>query len=183
MIFNNNALVTVTERDADGTTLYGHVFEDKGRKIIVKFNILDESRSEPTLPDEPVLQLELPPKKRNETQTKLGSQCEERSKSQSKPYTEAHPEIGGVLKPDSQPETQPDPLHEEIKHAAEEAVKIKSIRDRLGVSVTYLEGLLNIGDVVKDVSRSFQTRPPSDHKYSRRYTRSLVFPEDYCLVR
>ena len=122
MALNSNTLITVTRRDADGTTW--HVFEDKGCKITVKFN-LDEFGSEP----------------------------------------------------------QPDPLHEEIKHAAEEAVKIKTIRDRLGVSVSYLEGLLNIGDVVKDVSRSFQTRPPSDHKYSRRYTRSLVFPEDYCLVR
>ena len=55
----------------------------------------------------------------------------------------------------SQPETQfePDPLHEELNNAAKEAVKVEGIRDRLGVSVTFLEGLLKIGDMAKDVSR------------------------------
>ena len=42
----------------------------------------------------------------------------------------------------------------QVKRAAEEVVKIKSARDRLGVSVTYLEGLLTIGDMVTDVRRS-----------------------------
>ena len=118
MVFNNNTLITVTERGADGTTW--HVFEDKGCKITVKFN-LDEFGSEP----------------------------------------------------------QPDPLHGQIKqiqHVAEEAVEIESIRDRLGVSITYLDGLLNTADVLKDVSRLFQTCPPTDHKYSCRYTRSSAFP-------
>ena len=66
----------------------------------------------------------------------------------------------------SQPETQfePDPLHEELNNAAKEADKVKSIRDRLGVSVTFLEGLLKIGNVAKDVSRSSQTRPPTDYE-------------------
>ena len=73
-----------------------------------------------------------------------------------------------MLQLKSQPETHPDPLHErakQITHAAGEAVKIKSIHDRLGDSVTYLEGLLTIGDMVKDVSRQSQTRPtPTDYK-------------------
>ena len=35
-----------------------------------------------------------------------------------------------------QPKTQPDLLHEEIKHAAKEAEKMKRIRDHLGASIT-----------------------------------------------
>ena len=230
MVFNSNTLITVTKRDVDGTTW--HVFEDKGRKIIVKFN-LDESRCEPALPahPEPESRLEFPLEQRTEAQTELGLQCEQQSKPQSEPYLEPQPKLEDVLQPKSQfetqperlpeqvkraaeesrsglalpaepesqsppeghtqtqtglepqceeqskpqsvssseaqleikdslqhksqPKTQPDPLHEQIKHAAEEAVKIKSIRDRLGDSVTYLNGLLKIGDVVKDVSCPF----------------------------
>ena len=44
-----------------------------------------------------------------------------------------------------------------VNQAAKEVVEIKSVRDRLGASVTYLEGLLRIGDAVKDVSHSSQT--------------------------
>ena len=98
--FNSNILVTVTE-PGDGTAIYDHVFDDKGRKITVKFNILDGPRPDEVLPTEPESQLS------------------------------------------------------QIKHAAEEVVKIKSACDRLGNSVTYLEGLLEIGDLVKDVSHSF----------------------------
>ena len=165
------------EHDADGTTLYGYVFEDKGRKIIVKFN-LDESRYEPELPAEPESQLEFPPKRNTETRTELGAQCEQQSKPQSEPCPEPQLEIEDALQPKLQSQTQPDPLHERVKqvtHAAGEAVEMESIRDRLGASVTYLEELLKIGDVLKDVSRLFQTRPPTDHKYSRRSTRSLAF--------
>ena len=90
----------MTERGDDGTTVYDHVIEDKGRKIKIIFNILDGPRREQVLPAEPESQLS------------------------------------------------------RVKRAAEEVVEIKSIRDRLGASVTYLEGLLGIGDVVKDVSRS-----------------------------
>ena len=140
-----NTLDTAIERDADGTTLYGHVFEDKGRKITVKFN-LDESRPGPVLPAEPESQS--PPKGHIETQPEP-----EQSKPQSVPSSEAQSKIEDTLQPESQLETQPDPPHEQIKHAAKEAVKINNIRDRLGNSVTYLEGLLKIGDVVKDVSR------------------------------
>ena len=163
----------MTELDADGATW--HVFEDKGRKIMVKFD-LDESRFEPTLPAEPESQLESSPKRDNETRT--GPQCEEQSKPQSVSSSEAQLEIKDSLQHKSQPKTQPDPLHEQIKqinHVAGEAVKIETIRGRLGASVTYLEELLKIGDVLKDVSRLFQTRPPTDHKYSRRSTRSLAF--------
>ena len=99
-VFNSNILVSVTERGDDGTTVYDHVIEDKGRKIKIIFNILDGPRREQVLPVEPESQLS------------------------------------------------------RVKRAAEEVVEIKSIRDRLGASVTYLEGLLGIGDVVKDVSRS-----------------------------
>ena len=119
MAFSSNKFVTATERDADGTTVYDHVFEDKGCKIMVKFNILDSDgpRPEQVLPAEPEPQLS------------------------------------------------------RVKRTAEEVVEIKSIRDRLGVSVTYLEGLLGISDVVKDVSHPSQTRPPTDDKYPRRSTR------------
>ena len=48
-------------------------------------------------------------------------------------------------------------------HAAEEVGKIKSVRDRLGDSVNYLDGLLKIGDTLKDVGRSFQTQPSTDY--------------------
>ena len=75
------------EHDADGTTLYGHVFEDKGRKIIVKFN-LDESRCEPELPTEPKSQLESAPEQHTETQIELGQQ---QSKPQSEPQQDALP--------------------------------------------------------------------------------------------
>ena len=165
MVFNSNTLITVTERDADGTTLYGHVFEDKGRKIIVKFN-LDESRCDSAFPAEPESQLELPPKEHTETRTELGLglQCEQQS------------EVEDELQSKPQPKIRQDPFHEQTKHAAEEAVKIESIRDRLGASVAYLEGLLGISDVMKDVSRSFRTRLPTDHKYCRRSTLPLAFP-------
>ena len=100
MVFNNNILVTVTESGVDGTTMYDHVIEDKGHKIMVKFSVLDGPRRDQMLPAESESQLS------------------------------------------------------QVKRAAEEVVKIKSARDRLGVSVTYLEGLLTIGDMVTDVRRS-----------------------------
>ena len=90
----------MTERGDDGMTVYDHVFENKGRKIKIIFNILDGPKCEQVLPAVPESQLS------------------------------------------------------QVKRAAEEVVEIKSIRDRLGASITYLEGLLGIGDVVKDVRRS-----------------------------
>ena len=178
MDFDSNTLVTVTKRGADGRTVYNHVFEDKGRKIKVKFD-LDESRCEPARPAEPESQPELPPKRHTETHTELELRCEEQSKSQSEPYFETQTEIVDALQPKLQSEPQPDPLPGQVKHAAEEAVKIKSIRDRLGASVTYLEGLLKVGDVIKDVSRSFQSVQPIDYKYSRRSIPSLAFPLEF----
>ena len=152
MVFTNT-LVTVTECDADGTTW--HVFEDKGRKIMVKFN-LDESRCKLALPAEGEEQPNFPPKRHTETRTELGAQCEQQSKPLSEPCPEAQPEIEDALQHKSHPETQLelDPLHVELNNAAKEADKVESIRDRLGDSVTYLEGLLEIGDVEKDVSHS-----------------------------
>ena len=91
---------------------------------------------------------------------------------QSEYFPETQPEIEDAL----QAETQLDPLHEEIIHAVEEVEKIKSVRDRLGNPVTYLDGLLKISDALKDVSHSFQTRPPADYKRSCRSIRSLAFP-------
>ena len=93
-IFNSIILVTVTGCGADGMTVYNHVFEDKGCKITVKFNILDG------------------------------------------------------------PSTELERQRSQVNQAAKEAEKIESIRDRLGASVAYLEGLLRFGDLVKDVSRS-----------------------------
>ena len=152
MDFSNNTLTTATKRDTDGTTW--HVFENKGRKIMVKFD-LDESRCGPARPAEPESQPELPPKRHTETHTELEPRCEEQSKSQSAPSSKAQPKIEGILQHMSQPEIQlePNPLHKELDNAAKEAVKVESVRDRLGVSVTFLKGLLKIGDMVKDVSR------------------------------
>ena len=158
-VFNGNISVTVTERGANGTAVYDHVIEDKGRKIKAIFNILDGPRREQVFPAEPEPQLESLPERYPEIQTELGSPSERQSKTQSGHYPEAQPEIEVAL----QPETQPDPLHEEIMHAAEEVGKIKSVRDRLGDSVNYLDGLLKIGDALKDVGRSFQTQPSTDY--------------------
>ena len=221
------------EHDADGTTLYGHVFEDKGRKITVKFK-LDEPRREPALPEEPESQQEFLLERHTETQTGLSPQCEQQSQPQSEsepqpepfpevkrgseesrsgpvlpakhepqsqpkgqtetlteprpqceeqsrpqpvPSSEAQPGIEDPLQTKSQPPAQPDPLTEQLKRVAKEAKNIKSIRDRLGDSVTYLEGLLTIGDMVKDVSCPSQTRPTlTDYKYSRRSILPLAFP-------
>ena len=99
-VFNSNTLVTVTERGADGTTMYSHIFGDKGHKIMVKFNVLDGPRPGQVLPAAPESQLS------------------------------------------------------QVRRAAEEVVKIERARDRLGISVTYLERLSKIGGVVKDVRRS-----------------------------
>ena len=49
---------------------------------------------------------------------------------------------------------QPASLPELVQSAAVDARTVESIRDRLGNSVDYLEGVLAIGDLVKDV-RSF----------------------------
>ena len=169
--FNSNILVIVTEH-ADGTTVFDHVIEDKGRKIKAIFNILDGPRREQVLPAETESQLEPAPERHPKIQSELGSAFERQSMLQSEYFPETQPEIEDAL----QPETQLDPLHEEIIHAVEEVEKIKSVRDRLGNSVTYLDGLLKIGDALKDVSHSFQTRPPADYKCSCRSTRSLAFP-------
>ena len=178
-VFNGNISVTVTERGANGTAVYDHVIEDKGRKIKAIFNILDGPRREQVFPAEPEPQLESLPERHPEIQTELGPECEEQSKSQSEPYFETQTEIVDALQPKLQSEPQPDPLPGQVKHAAEEAVKIKSIRDRLGASVTYLEGLLKVGDVMKDVSRSFQSVQLIDYKYSHRSILSLAFPLEF----
>ena len=59
-----------------------------------------------------------------------------------------------------QPETQSDSLTELVQHAAKDAVEVKSIRDRLGSSLTYLEHFLSLGDIVKDVSRFIRIALP-----------------------
>ena len=77
-----------------------------------------------------------------------------------------------------QSEAQPDPRYEQIRHAVKEAVKIESIHDRLGDSVTYLEGLLEIGDVEKDVSHS-SLKPdyqPIMNTHRSTHQQSLAFP-------
>ena len=119
--------------------------------------MVEESRSCLTLPAEPELQS--PPKGYIEAQAELGEE-QSRLKPQSVPPSEAQSEIEDATQPKSQPETQPNPLHKQVKQitlAAVEAENIKSIRDRLGDSVTYLKGLLAIVDTVKDVSRPSQT--------------------------
>ena len=98
--------------------MHDHVFEDKGCKITVKFNILDG------------------------------------------PSTELETQLSRV------------------NQAVKEVVEIKSACDRLGVSVTYLQGLLEIGDVEKDMSHS-SLKPDyrlimNTHRSTRRW--SLAFP-------
>ena len=128
---------------------------------MVKFD-LEEPRREPVLPVEPKSQLKFPPKRHTETQIELGQQHGQQSKTkpQSVPPSEAQHRIEDTPQPKSQHETQPDSLHEQIKqitHVAGEAEEMESIRDHLGASVTYLEELLKIGDVLKDVSHLFQS--------------------------
>lgn len=231
--------------------LYGHVFDDKGRKITVKFK-LDEPRSELAFPTKHESQLESSPRRHNEARSTLGPQCEQQSESRAKPYvkqqpekeedtlqlksqserqpeplpeqvkcgsestsgqvlparnelqsphtetqtklgsqkceeeskpqpvpsSEAQPGIKDALQLKLQSEAQPDPRYEQIRHAAKEAMKIESIHDRLGDSVTYLEGLLEIGDVEKDVSHS-SLKPdyrPIMNTHRSTHQRSLAFP-------
>ena len=63
-------------------------------------------------------------------------------------------------------------LHE----AATDAEQIKSVRDRLGVSIAYLEGLLRISDLAKDMRRSLKIGLLADIKCCCRSTRPLVLP-------
>ena len=58
------------------------------------------------------------------------------------------------MKFDIQGSPQPVSLPELVQSAEVDARTVESIRDRLGNSVDYLEGVMAIGDLVKDV-RSF----------------------------
>ena len=124
------------------------MLEDKGHKITMKISILDEPRSQPTLSSRPQRGSQSEPYP--EPQPRI----EDAPNPQSVPSSETQSGIKDALQLKSQSETQPDPRYEQIKHGAKEAEEIKSIHDRLGASITYLEGLLEIGDVVKDVSHS-----------------------------
>ena len=59
-----------------------------------------------------------------------------------------------TMKFNIQGDSQPTPLPELVQSAAVDARTVESIRDRLGKTVDCLEGVLAIGDLVKDV-RSF----------------------------
>ena len=66
-------------------------------------------------------------------------------------FREAQPEPDP--EPETYPETQSSSLPALVHHAAEDVVKIKSIRGHLGSTLTYLEHFLSLSDIVKDVSR------------------------------
>ena len=46
-----------------------------------------------------------------------------------------------------------DPLPNIVRKVAQDAGKVESLRGRLGISVTYLEGVLSVGYLVKEVRR------------------------------
>ena len=75
---------------------------------------------------------------------------------------QSRPEPQPDQQPESelQPETQSRSLSPLVNRAAEDVVEIKSIRDRLGSSLTYLEHFLSLGDIVKDVSRFIRIALP-----------------------
>ena len=143
--------MAATECDPDGTLEYV-AFRDKGHRISVKFSLLEGSRPQCGLSPLPGPVLQPDP------QPEIPPEPEIQSKLQPKPHYEPHLEpqakTQAASQADSQVEPQPDPLTESVKRAVEEVVKVKSVRDRLGDSITYLEGLLSLGDVVKDVSLS-----------------------------
>ena len=62
-----------------------------------------------------------------------------------------------TMKFDVQGNPQSTPLSERLKSAEVDAKTVESIRDRLGTSVTYLEGVLAFGNLVKDVSYFIST--------------------------
>ena len=62
-----------------------------------------------------------------------------------------------TMKFDIQGNAQPTSLPELVKSAEIDARTVESIRDRLGTSVTYLEGVLAFGNLVKDVSYFIST--------------------------
>ena len=112
LVINSDTLVTVTGRDADGMALYGHIFDDKGCKIMVKFK-LDEPRSELVFPTEHELQLESLPRRHNKARSTLGPQCEQQSESWAKPYVKQQPEKEeDALQLKSQSKWQPELLPE-----------------------------------------------------------------------
>ena len=62
-----------------------------------------------------------------------------------------------TMKFDVQGNPQSTSLSERLKSAEVDAKTVESIRDRLGTSVTYLEGVLAFGNLVKDVSYFIST--------------------------
>ena len=75
---------------------------------------------------------------------------------------QSRPEPQPDQQPESEPqlETQSRSLSPFVNRAAKDVVEIKSIRDRLGSSLTYLEHFLSLGDIVKDVSRFIRIALP-----------------------
>ena len=123
----------------DDTHDFDHIlFKDKGYKIILRLNVLERQ----PMP-QPDPHSEIQPESRPELQNPLPSP---------EPYPESQ------LKPS---QTRSNSLPAIVHDAAEDTKKIKSIRDRLGSSVTYLEHFLSFAGIVEDVSRFIQNQTSS----------------------
>ena len=158
----------MTVHEPYGTRDHNQIlFKDKGHEIISKFSILERHRT-------PQSASETCPENRSGPQPESlqpllemrpGLQLQPERLLEPEPKVQSRPEP----QPDRQPESEPQPktqsrsLSPLVNRAAEDVVEMQSIRDRLGDSVTYLDGLLKIGDVVKDVSRPFQIHFNFDH--------------------
>ena len=169
MVFNNNTSITVTEHDADSTTW--HVFEDKGRKIMVKFD-LDEPRCTPALLEEPQSQLESPPMPHTETQTGLGPQCEQhfQPQSESEPQQETVlPEVNCAVEESrsgptlpAEPEPQSPPIEAQTELGEEQSMPKPQ-------SVSPSEALSEIEDAIQPKSQP-ETQPDPLHEQVKQIT-------------
>ena len=65
---------------------------------------------------------------------------------------EGQPDTERKLEEAAPKNQQPTPLSDTVHEAAKGAEQIKSIRDRLGSSVDYLEGVMKLGELVSEVS-------------------------------
>ena len=155
----NNPLFIAIVHGPCGTRVHDQIlFKDKGHEIISKFSILErhctpqsssetcpENRSEPQ-PESLQPLLEMRPGLQLQPERIPGPELEVQSRPEPQPNRQHESE--------PQPETQSDSLTELVQHATEDTVEIKSICDRLGSSLIYLEHVLSLGDIVKDVSHS-----------------------------
>ena len=158
VISNSNPLFIATEHRSYGAREHSQIlFKDEGHEIILKFNILEQQPTPQPASDT------LP---KNQSEPRSESQLGLQSKPKMQPLPEAQP--GPQPKPKTHSET-----HTLVHYAAEDVVEIKSIRDRLGSSLIYLERVLSLGDIVKDVSHFIQNRTANLHPLDPSYNWDL----------